>query len=97
MRKPMMTITSLGAFALAAVAVTNALAAEPEMRCRVDGAYIKLYAKDAAEQREICDRQGGVMTQYTPESNYGGVTPPNDGFAPGKNRMPKQGAGVFMR
>ncbi len=49
---------------LALLAVTGGAQADPEMRCRIDGAYIKVYGKNEAEQREVCERQGGQFTQY---------------------------------
>jgi len=55
---------SIGIVLLAVVG--NAAAAEPEMRCRLSGAYIKVYGKDESEQREVCARQGGEFTRYYP-------------------------------
>ena len=45
-------------------------AAEPEMRCRLDGAYIRVYGKTEAEQRETCERQGGELTRYAPQEQH---------------------------
>ena len=44
--------------------------AEPEMRCRLDGAYIRVYGKTEAEQRETCERQGGELTRYAPQEQH---------------------------
>lgn len=46
------------------------VAAEPEMRCRLDGAYIRVYGKTEAEQRETCERQGGELTRYAPQEQH---------------------------
>ena len=47
-------------------------AAEPEMRCRMNGAYIKVHGKTALEQRDVCERQGGELTRYAPQGAQGG-------------------------
>jgi len=49
--------------------------AAPEMRCRLDGAYIKVHGKSEAEQREVCDRQGGEYTRYVPPEARAGSNP----------------------
>ena len=36
------------------------------MRCRVNGAYIKVYGKNAAEEKGVCEQQGGEYTRYVP-------------------------------
>ena len=51
---------------LALFAYVGNAAAEPEMRCRIDGAYIKVYGKNEGEQRTVCEQQGGEMTRYDP-------------------------------
>jgi hypothetical protein len=48
-------------------------AAPPEMRCLTNGAYIKLYGKTEAENREVCERQGGELTSYVAQQHQGGV------------------------
>lgn len=60
---------------LGLLAVAGNAVAEPEMRCRVNGAYIKLYAKNEAEQRAVCERQGGEFTRYVPNAGRGGQDP----------------------
>ncbi|MSR14125.1 MAG: hypothetical protein EXR86_06065 [Gammaproteobacteria bacterium] len=47
--------------------------AAPEMRCLTNGAYIKLYGKTEAENREVCERQGGELTSYDEKQHTGGV------------------------
>jgi len=60
MRKWVVGSASLVLLALAG----NAWALPPEMRCRLGGAYIKVYGKNEAEQKEVCERQGGEFTRY---------------------------------
>ena len=57
---------------IGSLTVAGSAAAEPEMRCRMDGAYIKVYGKTALEQRDVCERQGGEMTRYAPQGAQGG-------------------------
>ncbi|MBI2799486.1 MAG: hypothetical protein HYX63_04260 [Gammaproteobacteria bacterium] len=60
---------------LALLTVTAGAQADPEMRCRLDGAYIKVYGKDEAEQRAVCERQGGEYTQYVQQQQSHGPDP----------------------
>jgi patatin-like phospholipase/acyl hydrolase len=53
---------------------TNA-AAQSEMRCRINGAYIKVYGKNEADQKEVCARQGGEFTRYTPNIDPRSLNP----------------------
>ena len=57
---------------IGSLTVAGSAAAEPEMRCRMDGAYIKVYGKTALEQRDVCERQGGELTRYAPQGAQGG-------------------------
>lgn len=59
----------------ALMAAAGTAAAAPEMRCRMNGAYIKVYGKNDAEMREVCERQGGEFTRYVP--NASGSAQPN--------------------
>jgi hypothetical protein len=52
-------------------AIAFNVVAAPEMRCRLDGAYIKVYGKNEAEQREVCGRQGGEFVPYVPQVSRG--------------------------
>ena len=54
------------ALSLALLAHVGNATAEPEMRCRIDGAYIKVYGKNEGEQRAVCEQQGGVMARFDP-------------------------------
>ena len=56
---------------IGSLTVAGSAVAEPEMRCRMDGAYIKVYGKTALEQRDVCERQGGEMTRYAPQGAQG--------------------------
>lgn len=56
-------------------AVHGSAFAAPEMRCRLSGAYIKVYGQDATEQREVCERQGGEFTRYESRTSQGGDNP----------------------
>ena len=49
---------------IALLLIAGSATAEPDMRCRLDGAYIKVYGKNEGEQRAICERQGGELTRY---------------------------------
>ena len=60
MRHYVRTMAMAGLLAVA----WSATAAGPEMRCLINGAYIKVYGKNEAEERESCDRQGGAYTRY---------------------------------
>ncbi|MGD9601219.1 MAG: hypothetical protein AB7V59_05380 [Gammaproteobacteria bacterium] len=57
---------------VALMIAAGAAAAAPEMRCRLNGAYIKVYGKNDAEMREVCERQGGEFTRYTPSAGSNG-------------------------
>lgn len=65
----------------------NALAMGPEMRCRLSGAYIKVYGKDEKEEREVCARQGGEYTKYYPPQG-GGSKSEQQGVNPMMGRQP---------
>jgi len=71
MRRTTLTWIFIGSM----VGAMNAVAA-PEMRCRLSGAYIKVYGKDEGEQKTVCERQGGEFTRYVPtQSRSGGPDP----------------------
>ena len=65
MQKILLNVMRISLLTIAANA-----AAEPEMRCRLDGAYIRVYGKTEAEQRETCERQGGELTRYAPQEQH---------------------------
>ncbi len=54
----------LGVISLTLLVLAGNASALPEMRCRLGGAYIKVYGKNEAEQKETCERQGGEFTRY---------------------------------
>ncbi len=65
------------------VAVAGTALALPEMRCRLGGAYIKVYGKTEALQREVCAQQGGEYTRYTPPQHQSGPAARQEGFKGG--------------
>ena len=60
----------LNAMRISLLTIAVNATAEPEMRCRMDGAYIRVYGKTEAEQRETCERQGGELTRYAPQEQH---------------------------
>ncbi len=62
------------------LAVAGSAMALPEMRCRLGGAYIKVYGKTETEQREVCAQQGGEYTRYYPPQHQSGPGPRKEGF-----------------
>ena len=60
--------------------VAGAASADPEMRCRLGGAYIKVYGKTDAERREVCARQGGELARYSPSAGQRGPSPSEQGM-----------------
>ena len=58
------------AMLMALLTMTAGVVADPEMRCRIDGAYIKVYGRTEAEQRETCERQGGELAPYIPHEQH---------------------------
>lgn len=69
------------------LAVAGNTTAAPEMRCRLGGAYIKVYGK-TEEQRATCDRQGGEYTHYYPPQQKSGPDPRQQGFNAGLGQRP---------
>ncbi len=76
---------------LGLIGVAGAAVAEPEMRCRLGGAYIKVYGKTEAERREVCTRQGGELARYTPAAGQRGPSPTEQGMQSifGRNGGPR--------
>ena len=66
MKQLMWTVTLAGL-----LTATAASTMETEMRCRIDGAYIKTYGDNESEQRKNCERQGGVLAKYVPHESQG--------------------------
>ncbi len=61
------------------ITAAGTAAAVPEMRCRLSGAYIRVYGTQG-EQREVCERQGGEYTHYYPSQRQSGPAPRQEGF-----------------
>ena len=57
-------------FSITLLLIAGNAIAEPEMRCRLDGAYIKVFGKNEGEQRAICERQGGELTRYVAPQSH---------------------------
>ena len=68
-------VVLLGLFVAAGTA-----SADSEMRCRLGGAYIKVYGKTEVERREVCARQGGELARYTPATGQRGPSPSEQGM-----------------
>ena len=69
------------------LAVAGSASAAPEMRCRLSGAYIKVYGT-TEEQRATCERQGGEYTHYFPSQRQSGPDPRQQGFNAGFGQRP---------
>lgn len=65
---------------LGLIVAANTASADPEMRCRLGGAYIKVYGKTDAERREVCVRQGGELARYSPSAGQRGPSPTEQGM-----------------
>ncbi|MBI2803277.1 MAG: hypothetical protein HYX63_23920 [Gammaproteobacteria bacterium] len=76
-------------------ATTSVAAAQMETRCRIDGAFIKVYGDNESEQRKNCERQGGVLAEYMPHESQRqefGERERRAGSHPGMSQMPGGGA-----
>lgn len=70
----------MGTVLVGLLTVAGTATAAPEMRCRLGGAYIKVYGKTEVEQREVCAQQGGEYTRYYPIKQQSGSGPRQEGF-----------------
>ena len=81
---------------LIGVLATNPVAAaQMETRCRIDGAFIKVYGDSEVEQRQNCERQGGVLAEYMPHESQRqefGERERRQGSHPSMSQMPGGGA-----